>query len=128
MAGASMAAFGIGVADLERATDFYTRVLGMTEMQRFDLEDMDEVIVGFEGSAVVALMRFKADPPPNCANLPVKLVFSVPDPKALMARIRAEGLEVTREPAPFPGLGPMLVGLAKDPDGYVVELLGPPSG
>ena len=74
---------------------------------------------------MIALMRFKADPPPACSNLPVKLVFTVPDPVAAMARIRAEGLEVTREPAPFEGMGDTLVGLAKDPDGYVVELLGP---
>ena len=71
-------------------------------------------------------MQFKADPPPSTANLPCKLVFSVPDPLALMNRIRAEGLEVTREPAPFPGFGDMLIGFAKDSDGYVVELLGPP--
>ena len=35
----------------------------------------------------------------------------------------AEGLEITREPTPIPELGDAVVGLAKDPDGYVIELL-----
>ena len=48
MAGSMVAAFGIGVADMARSVDFYTRVLGLKAMQTFDLPDMDEVIVGRE--------------------------------------------------------------------------------
>jgi lactoylglutathione lyase len=52
-------------------------------------------------------------------------VFYVTDPKAVAARIRAEGMEITREPAPFPGMG--MLALAKDPDGYVIELIEAPA-
>jgi len=42
-------------------------------------------------------------------------------------KIRADGLEITREPAPIESLGCAVVGLAKDPDGYVIELIEAPA-
>ena len=33
---------------------------------------------------------------------------------------------MTREPEPLPSFGNNVVGLAKDPDGYVIELLQAP--
>jgi len=74
----SLGALGIGVSDLDRSVDRYTRVLGMQRLMTFTLPYMDEV------------------------------------------------LEVTREPTPVPELGDAVVGLAKDPDGYVIELLQRP--
>jgi len=41
----------------------------------------------------------------------------------LAAKIRAAGFEVTREPQPSDQVGGETVGFAKDPDGYVLELL-----
>lgn len=82
----TLAAVGIGVADLDRATDFYTQVLGMTKLQTFHLDHVDEVIVGFEGRVPVALMKFKRPDTPCCANLPIKLVLSVEDPTAVAER------------------------------------------
>ena len=58
---------------------------------------------------------------------PVKLVFYVADPVAVAKRIRAEGLEIVREPTPLPSFNNAIVGLAKDPDGYVIELLQAPA-
>jgi lactoylglutathione lyase len=118
-------AVGIGVSDLKRSIDFYTRVLGMVKLQRFELPYMDEMIVGFEsrrGSAI-ALMHWTDGSAPNYQDLPIKIVLYVPDPQAAADAIRAEGLEITREPTPIPELGNAVVGLAKDPDGYVIELL-----
>jgi predicted enzyme related to lactoylglutathione lyase len=54
---------------------------------------------------------------------PVKLVFFVPDAKALMDNIRAEGLPISREPVASPDFGNAIIGLAEDPDGYVIELI-----
>jgi lactoylglutathione lyase len=122
-----MGCAGIGVSDLERSADFYTRVLGMRELMKLNLGYMDEIIVGYgRQGAAVALMHWTDGSNPSYADLPVKLVFYVPDPPAVAAAIRAEGLPILREPTPVPELGDAVVGLAKDPDGYVIELLESP--
>jgi lactoylglutathione lyase len=38
-------------------------------------------------------------------------------------KIRAEGLEIVREAEPVPELRNAVVGMAKDPDGYLLEIL-----
>ncbi len=121
----SLAAVGIGVSDMKRSVDFYTRVIGMKVMQTFKLDHMDETVLAYEGRTAVVLMHWTDGSAQNYRNNPIKIVFYVTDPKAVAARIRADGLEVTREPEPLPGFG--VVGLAKDPDGYVVELLQAPA-
>lgn len=121
-----LTAVGIGVSDLARSADFYSRVLGMRETQRFHLDHMDEIVLAHEGRNAVVLMHWTDGSSPNYAGNPVKLVFNVADPGALAERIRADGLEITMEPQVFPGLGGTVVCLAKDPDGYVIELLKPP--
>lgn len=120
----SMAAVGIGVSNMERSVDFYTRVLGMTKTQEFKLDTMDEVIVGYEGSPSVALMHYTDGSAQHYTNNPVKLVFNVPDPSAVIAKIRKEGLEILADAMTFEPLR-LIVGLAKDPDGYTIELLAP---
>lgn len=120
----SMAAIGIGVSDMERSVDFYVRVLGMTKQQQFSLPNMEEVIVGFEGSPSVALMHYTDGSEQHYRDNPVKIVFNVPDPAAVVAKIRSENLEVIADAMPFEPLK-LIVGLAKDPDGYTIELLAP---
>ena len=120
-----LTAVGIGVSDLDRSTDFYGRVLGMKVLQTFKLDYMDEIMLAHEGRNAVILMHYTDGSARNYKNNPVKLVFYVADPKAVADRIRADGLEITREPAPIEGLG--VVGLAKDPDGYVIELIEAPA-
>jgi lactoylglutathione lyase len=116
-----LTAVGIGVSDLERSESFYRDVLGMKRIQTFKLDYMDEIMLAHEGRNAVVLMHYTDGSARNYRDNPVKLVFYVTDPKALADRVRAAGLEVTREPAPTPGLG--VVCLAKDPDGYVIELI-----
>ncbi|QGG94989.1 VOC family protein [Actinomarinicola tropica] len=122
-----MGAVGIAVSDLDRSVDFYTRVLGMTVLTTFELPHMDEAVVGWgrRGAAVV-LMRYTDGSDPTTRDLPVKLVLYLDDPVAAADRIRAEGLPIEREPAPVPQLGGAVVGFAKDPDGYTLELLESP--
>ena len=121
----NLAAVGIGVADLARAEDFYTRVMGMQVQQRIELPHMKEVIVGYEGRTSVVLMHWTDGSNPNYANNPVKLVFFVPDAKGLMEKIRADGRPISREPEVNPDFNNYIIGLAEDPDGYVVELITP---
>jgi lactoylglutathione lyase len=120
-------ATGIGVSDLKRSSDFYVRVLGMQAVQTFKLEHMEEIVLTHEGRNAVVLMHYTDGSNPNYKNLPVKLVFYVSDPKSVAARVREAGYEVTRDPAPVPSFGNAIVGLAKDPDGYVIELLEAPA-
>ncbi|MBK5222083.1 MAG: VOC family protein [Acidimicrobiia bacterium] len=120
-------AIGIAVSDLDRSVDFYTRVLGMQQITTFALPHMDEVVVGWgrRGAAIV-LMHYTDGSDPVTTNLPIKLVMYVDSPTEVADRIRAEGLEIEREPAPVPTLGNAIVGFAKDPDGYLLELLEAP--
>lgn len=122
----NLAAVGIGVSDMARSEDFYTRVLGMQVQQRIELPHLKEVVVGYEGRTSVVLMHWLDGSNPNYRNNPVKLVFFVPDAKGLMARIRADGLPISREAEVMPEFNNMIIGLGEDPDGYVVELIQAP--
>lgn len=127
-AGAYVGAVGIGVSDLARSGDFYERVLGMKVLQTFKLPHMDEIVLGYEGrGSAIVLMHWTDGSPRNYTDLPIKIVLYVPDPVAAADAIRAEGLEIVREPTPIPSLGGAVVGFAKDPDGYLVELLQRPA-
>jgi lactoylglutathione lyase len=122
----NLGAVGIGVSDMARSEDFYTRVLGMSVQQRIDMAHLTEVVVGYEGRTSVVLMHWIDGSERNYKANAVKLVFFVPDPRAVIAKIRAEGLPIQREAEPMPDFNNMVVGLAEDPDGYVVEFLETP--
>ena len=118
-------AAGIGVSDLKRSTDFYMNVFGMKKLWKLKLPYMHEMILildGGRGSSVV-LMHYIDGSNPNYTNNPVKLVFYVTDPKECIDKIRREGLEIVRDATPVPELRNAVVGLAKDPDGYLLEIL-----
>ena len=121
-------AAGIGVSDLDRSVDFYTRVIGMKELTKLRLPDMDEVILGFSTrQTALVLMHYTDGSDRNYHDNPGKLVFSFVDPFAAAERIRAEGLEIVREVTPVPELGDALVGFGRDPDGVLLELLQAPT-
>lgn len=123
----SLMAVGVGVSDMARSEDFYTRVLGMRVQQRIPLPHMTEVVLGYGGGASVVLMHWIDGSAPNYADNPVKLVFTVPDAKGLIEAIRAEGLPIDREAEATPEFNNMIIGLARDPDGYVVEFIQAPA-
>ena len=122
-----LTAVGVGVSDLAKSADFYGRVLGMKQTQTFSLDYMDEIVLAHEGRNAVVLMHYTDGSARNYKDNPVKLVFQVADAVALIERIRAEGLAITTEPKPYPGMGGAIIGLAKDPDGYVIELIQVPA-
>lgn len=121
-----LAAVGIGVSDMARSEDFYTRVMGMQVQQRIELPHLREVIVGYEGRTSVVLMHWLDGSNPNYRDNPVKLVFYVPDAKKMIEAIRADGLAISREAEPLPDFNNLIIGLGTDPDGYVVEFIQTP--
>ncbi len=117
-------AVGIGVSDLDRSVKFYTETLGMKAMQTFNLDYMNEVVVGYEGrGSAIVLMHWIDGSPRNYKDNPIKIVIYVDSPPALAKAIRDAGYEVVREPVPSPQVGGAVVGFAKDPDGYLIEIL-----
>lgn len=117
-------AVGISVADLKRSEAFYRDVMGMKSMQTFTLDHMDEIVMSYDGKgAAVVLMQWKDGVERVITDLPIKLVFYVPDPKATADLIRAAGYEIVREPTAIPSLGGAVVGFGKDPEGNLIELL-----
>lgn len=118
-----MAAFGLGVSDLERSVDFYGRVVGMMEQRRFSVATMDEVVIGFKGQTPLLLMHYTDGSVQHYNDNPVKLVMYVDDPRACVERVRSEGLTVLREPFASPEMGGAWIALAKDPDGYILEFI-----
>jgi lactoylglutathione lyase len=122
-----LTAVGIGVSDLARSEAFYRDVLGMKRTGTFHLDYMDEVMLAHEGRSAVVLMHYTDGSARNYRDNPVKLVFYVTDPVALAGKIKAAGLEVTHEPTANANLGGAVICLAKDPDGYVIELIQRPA-
>lgn len=119
-----LSAVGIGVSDLAKSTDFYVNVMGMEKIRSYHLDYMDEEVLGYpDAESYIVLMHWTDGSPRNYRDLPVKIVTRVKDPAALAAKIKAAGYEVTREPQASAQVGGAIVGFAKDPDGYTLELL-----
>lgn len=120
-----MAAFGIGVADLARSERFYTTVLGLEKVRTYELPNIHEIVLAFPGrpAPVVVLMHWLDGRERAFSEDNVKLVFTVDDAAAIIERIRAFGGRVDREATPIDVLNGQIVGLGRDPDNYVIELL-----
>jgi lactoylglutathione lyase len=117
----SITAVGIAVSDLARSAGFYGSVLGMKPLNAIKLDNMDEIVLGLDRGAAMVLMQYSDGVERDLRAFAGKLVFYVDDVSAVLGQVRAEGCAVTREPAPYPGLG--TIGFAEDPDGYTLELI-----
>ncbi len=120
-----LGAVGIGVKDLEASTRFYGDVLGMKVLRRFELGYLNEVVLGYpDGTGTnVVLMNWPKDATRRYDGNDVKLVFYVHDPAQIIERIRGKGGKIDREATPIEALNGTVVGLGRDPDNYVIELL-----
>jgi len=124
------AAGAIGVSDLDRSFDFYSRVLGMKLRYEHIVEGVaKQKVLHFPSSKAsdVVLFNYVDGQPHNYNRNPVKLVFYAPSATALIDGIRAEGLQILAEPVAQPAFGNVIVGFARDPDGYVLEFIEDPS-
>lgn len=122
-----LGAVGIGVSDLAASTEFYQNVLGLEILRTYELGYLNETVLGYSNSAnrgaVLVLMNWPDDTQRDYDGTNVKNVFYVDDPKAVIDRIRALNGTIDREATPHKAVNGALVGLGRDPDNYVVEVL-----
>jgi lactoylglutathione lyase len=118
-------AVGIGVSNLDASLAFYTTVMGMKMTDEYALGTLDEKVMQFEGTkgSGVVLMRYNDLAQRNYKDNPVKQQYGMPDAAAFTKRIAQAGFTVLREPSPLPALDNHTVGVAKDPDGYLLEFV-----
>jgi predicted enzyme related to lactoylglutathione lyase len=118
-------ALGFAVSDLKASVDFYTNVMGMKQTGEYDLGTLTEKVMQYStghGSAIV-LQGYSDTTPRNYKNNPVIQVHQVTDAAATAARIAKGGGSVVTPAGPDPTLGKRVAAMAKDLDGYLLELV-----
>lgn len=117
----------IRVADLDKSIEFYTNVLGMSVLDRFENTEYRYTLV-FVGnpdqpdSATIELTHNWDTDSYELGNAFGHLALGSEDIYAACDKIKALGGNVTREPGPMKG-GSTHIAFIKDPDGYQIELI-----
>ncbi|PMH46489.1 lactoylglutathione lyase [Vibrio sp. 10N.286.49.B3] len=115
------------VADLEKSITFYTNVLGMKLLERFENTEYRYtlVFVGFEnqanGTTIELTYNWDTDQYDH-GNAFGHIALGVEDIYAACDNIKALGGKVTREAGPVKG-GETHIAFITDPDGYQIELI-----
>lgn len=115
------------VGDLQRAIDFYTRVLGMQLLRTSDNPQYSYTLafLGYGKNPEHAELELTYNYGVSSYELGDAyghLAIAVEDIYATCAAVRAQGGNVTREPGPVKG-GSSVIAFVQDPDGYKVELI-----
>ncbi len=115
------------VGDLQRAIDFYTRVLGMTLIRTTDRPDQKYSLafVGYGTNPDQAEIELTYNYGVDRYDLGTAyghIALGVPDVAATCEKIRAAGGTITREAGPVKG-GTTVIAFVQDPDGYKIELI-----
>ena len=118
------------VTDLQRAIDFYTRVLGMTLLRTTERPEQKYSLafVGFGSNPEHAEIELTYNHGIHQYEMGTAfghLALGVSDVYATCERIRAQGGHITREPGPVAG-GTRVIAFVVDPDGYKIELIQQP--
>ena len=115
------------VGDLQRAIDFYTKVLGMELLRTTDRPDQKYSLafVGYASNPEQAELELTYNYGVERYEMGTAyghIAIGVPDAYAACERIRASGGNVTREAGPVKG-GSTVIAFVTDPDGYKIELI-----
>jgi lactoylglutathione lyase len=117
----SITAIGIGISDLAAAQKFYSSAFDYSRGSKMSFGVWDEVIMMAKGGGP-ALIPMKFKNTKSVRDLPVKLSFNCPDPKTLQARVVSAGGKATDQDPTTTGAKAGTL-YAKDPDGYLLELI-----
>jgi lactoylglutathione lyase len=115
------------VGDMQRAVDFYTKVLGMQLLRTTDRPDQKYALafVGYgsnpEHAEIELTYNYGVDRY-EMGGAYGHIAIGVEDAYAACDRIRAAGGTITREPGPVKG-GNTVIAFVTDPDGYKIELI-----
>lgn len=115
------------VGDLQRAVDFYTRVLGMKLLRTTERPEQNYSLafVGYGTNPDHAEIELTYNHGVSGYELGTAyghIALGVPDVYAACEKIRANGGNITREPGPVKG-GSTVIAFVTDPDGYKIELI-----
>ena len=118
------------VTDLQRAIDFYTRVLGMTLLRTTERPEQKYSLafVGYGSNPDHAEIELTYNHGVHQYDIGTAfghLALGVSDVYATCERIREQGGKITREPGPVAG-GTRVIAFVVDPDGYKIELIQSP--
>ena len=119
------------VGDLQRSTDFYTKVLGMNLLRTTERPEQKYSLafVGYGTNPEHAELELTYNHGVASYEMGTAyghIAIGVPDVYAACDRIRASGGNVTREPGPVKG-GNTVIAFVTDPDGYKIELIQRPA-
>ncbi|NOH96679.1 lactoylglutathione lyase [Vibrio sp. 99-70-13A1] len=115
----------IRVTDLDKSIEFYTKVLGMKELERHDNAEYRYtlVFVGYEQGGTTIELTYNWDTNEyEMGSAFGHLALGVEDIYASCEKIKALGGNVTREAGPVKG-GTTHIAFITDPDGYQIELI-----
>ncbi len=118
----------IRVRDLDKSLDFYTRLLGMSELRKKDYPGgkFTLAFVGYGGEAdhtVIELTHnWDQEEPYDLGTGFGHVAIGVPDIYATCERLAAEGVPIPRPPGPMQH-GTTVIAFIEDPDGYKIELI-----
>ena len=116
------------VGNLQRSIDFYTQVLGMTLLRQSENPEYKYSLafLGFDGGnpgqAEIELTYNWGVDSYELGTAYGHIALGVPDVAESVAKIKAAGGNVTREPGPVKG-GTTVIAFVEDPDGYKIELI-----
>jgi lactoylglutathione lyase len=115
------------VGDLQRAVDFYTKVLGMNLLRTTERPEQKYSLafVGYGTNPEHAELELTFNHGVDKYEMGSAyghIAIGVSDVYATCERIRAAGGNITREPGPVKG-GSTVIAFVTDPDGYKFELI-----
>lgn len=112
--------FGVKVQDVERARDFYTRVLGLQTHETVDLNGNKFYFVG-DGELMLEIEQAYAPGPREYDNGFGHLALTVDDIEATAAHLRAHAVSFVLEPCQL--RDDRKIAFIADPEGNLLQLI-----